>query len=103
MSVYVDEIKLAGKKHHLNPTWKTLMKDVDLGEPTSFLDHERYLNPEFLLEPWKNFQFPRNRMQIFHDGLVTWKVMQRSAWKDIANSMRTKVLLPSRAPVILGP
>ena len=32
-------MKLAGKKHHLNPTWKTLMKDVDLGEPTSFLDH----------------------------------------------------------------
>ena len=32
-------VKLAGKKHNINPTWKVLMKDVDLGEPTSFLDH----------------------------------------------------------------
>ena len=39
LSVYVDDIKLAGKKQHINPTWKVLIKDVDLGEPTSFLDH----------------------------------------------------------------
>ena len=39
LSVYVDDIKLAGKKHNISPTWKILMKDVDLGEPTSFLDH----------------------------------------------------------------
>ena len=32
-------IKLFGKKQNINPTWKILMKDVDLGEPTSFLDH----------------------------------------------------------------
>ena len=38
-SVHVDDIKLAGKKQNNNPTWKILMKDVDLGEPTSFLDH----------------------------------------------------------------
>ena len=38
LSVYVDDIKLAGKKQNINPTWKILMKDVDLGEPTSFLD-----------------------------------------------------------------
>ena len=31
-------LKLAGKQN-INPTWKILMKDVDLGEPTSFLDH----------------------------------------------------------------
>ena len=37
--VYVDDIKLAGKKHNLDPTWKVLNKEVDLGEPTSFLDH----------------------------------------------------------------
>ena len=30
---------MAGKKQHINPMWKILMKDVDLGEPTSFLDH----------------------------------------------------------------
>ena len=26
-------------RHNMEPTWKILMKDVDLGEPTSFLDH----------------------------------------------------------------
>ena len=39
LSVYVDDIKLAGKKQNLNPMWKRLNKEVDLGEPTSFLDH----------------------------------------------------------------
>ena len=40
LSVYVDDIKLAGKKENINPMWKVLNKEVDLGEPTSFLDHE---------------------------------------------------------------
>ena len=30
---------LAGKKQNLDPMWKVLNKEVDLGEPTSFLDH----------------------------------------------------------------
>ena len=34
-----DDIKLAGKKQNLDPMWKALNKEVDLGEPTSFLDH----------------------------------------------------------------
>jgi len=39
LSVYVDDIKLAGKKQNIDPMWKVLHKEVDLGEPTSFLDH----------------------------------------------------------------
>ena len=39
LSVYVDAIKLARKKHNIDPMWKVLNKEVDLGEPTSFLDH----------------------------------------------------------------
>ena len=39
LSVYVDDTKLAGKKQNLDPMWKVLNKEVDLGEPTSFLDH----------------------------------------------------------------
>ena len=39
LSVYVDDIKLAGKKQNLDPMWKDFNKEVDLGEPTSFLDH----------------------------------------------------------------
>ena len=39
LSVYVDDIKLAGKKQDIDPMWKVLSKEVDLGEPTSFFDH----------------------------------------------------------------
>ena len=39
LSVYVDDIKLAGKKQNLDPMWKLLNEEVDLGEPTSFFDH----------------------------------------------------------------
>ena len=39
LSVYVDDIKLAGKKQNINLMWKVLNKEVDVGEPTSFLDH----------------------------------------------------------------
>ena len=39
LSVFVDDIKLAGKKQNIDPMWKVLNKEVDLGEPTSFLDH----------------------------------------------------------------
>ena len=39
LSVCVDDIKLAGKKQNINPMWMLLNKEVDLGEPTSFLDH----------------------------------------------------------------
>ena len=37
--MYVDEIKLSGKKQNIDPMWKVLNKEVELGEPTSFLDH----------------------------------------------------------------
>ena len=37
--MYVDDSKLSGKKQNLDPMWKVLIKEVDLGEPTSFLDH----------------------------------------------------------------
>ena len=30
---------MAGKKQNIDPMWKVLNKEVDLGEPTSFLDH----------------------------------------------------------------
>ena len=39
LSVYVDDIKSVGKKQNMNPMWKLLNKEVELGEPTSFLDH----------------------------------------------------------------
>ena len=39
LSVYVDDINFDGKKQNIDPMWKVLNKEVDLGEPTSFLDH----------------------------------------------------------------
>ena len=33
LSVYVNDIKLAGKTENIGPTWTILMEDVDLGEP----------------------------------------------------------------------
>ena len=35
----MDDIELAGKKQNINSMWKVRNKEVDLGEPTSFLDH----------------------------------------------------------------
>ena len=34
----MDDTQLAGKKQNIDPMWKVLNKEVDLGEPTSFLD-----------------------------------------------------------------
>ena len=39
LSVYEDDIKMIGKKQNLDPMWRVFNKEVDLGEPTSFLDH----------------------------------------------------------------
>ena len=105
----VDDIKLAGKKQNLDPMWKLLNKEVDLGEPTPFLDHvcwvalkENVKKNKNILDNYRNmfesrisagamenYQFPGNQMRIFPHGLMTWKVMQRSAWKDVV-SWQTK-------------
>ena len=37
--MYVGDVKLAGKKQNINPTWMILMKDVDKGEQTPSVDH----------------------------------------------------------------
>ena len=81
LSVCVDCNELAGKKQNINPMWEILMKDVDLGEPRSFLDHFFVHNYRNMFESrisggaMENYQFPRNRMRIFLHGPVTWKVM----------------------------
>ena len=107
--MYVDDIKLAGKTENKEPTWKILMEDVDLGEPTSFLDHV-YLgctrrecqiskdivdNYRTMFESrisagdWKNYH--SLKIFVLLHGLMIWKLVQRNAWKDIAN-WRTKQL-----------
>ena len=39
LSVYLEDIKLVGKKQNNDPMWNVLIKQVDFGEPTSFFDH----------------------------------------------------------------
>ena len=39
IGVCVDDIKMTGKKQNMTSMWKKLMRNVDLDEPTSFLDH----------------------------------------------------------------
>ena len=100
LSVYVDDIKLAGKKQNIDPMWKVLNKAVDLGEPTSFLDHV-YLgctqrqceiskdivdNYRTMFEPrgeLKNFHTPR--IFVFLHGPMIWKAMPRNVWNDIVS------------------
>ena len=107
--MYADDIKLSGKKQNISPTWKILMKDVDLGEPATFLDHvylgctqrecqtskdfvDNYRSmfesriPAGTVENYQKQEPHRNLMpKQYLDGPMTWKVMQRNAWKDIAN------------------
>ena len=105
LSVYVDDIKLAGKKQNIDPMWKILMKDVDLGKPTSFLDHAHLgctqrvcQKSKDIVDNYRNmFETKisagvlRNLAQTFLHGPMIWKVMRRNAWNDIAN-WRTKQL-----------
>ena len=36
--MYVDDVKMIGKNHNLEPMWKRFQKHADLGEPIQFLD-----------------------------------------------------------------
>ena len=71
--MYVDDIKLAGKKQNIDPMWNVLNKEVDLGEPTFFLDHvylgctQRQCEISKILwtitEPCLNHEFPRGELK----------------------------------------
>ena len=108
LSVYVDDIKLAGKKQNIDPMWKLLNKEVDLGEPTSFLDNEnlgcsqrqcekskdivdnframfesRTAGRDEKLPYFENFRILR--------GPTTWRVMPRNVWNDIVSWQTTRL------------
>ena len=104
LSVYVDDIKLDGKKQNIDPMWKVLNKEVDLVEPTSFLDHENLGCTQRQCEISKdivdNYRtmfesrisaggVEKNchslKIFVYLHGLMTWLVMQRSVWNDIVS------------------
>ena len=85
--------------------WKVLIKDVDLGGPTSFLDHvylgctqrecqtskdietvtDFCLNPKSLLELAKSYLTLRNLAHTFPHGPIIWQVTRRIALNDVMN------------------
>ena len=88
LSVYVDDIKLAGKKHNIDPMWKVLNKEVDLGEPTSFLDHVYLGCTQRQCQISKDIVDNYRTMRISAGGAhgpMIWRVMQRNVWNDIAS------------------
>ena len=103
LSVYLDDIKLTGKKQNISPTRKILMKDVH--SSTMFIwvalkenakqakilwtTTEISLNPGSLQEQKKSYFVQGNLKQTSLHGLMTWMVVQRNVWSDIA-SCRTK-------------
>ena len=121
LSVYVDDIKLAGKKQNINPMWKVRNKEVDLGEPTSFLDHvylgmhsttmwnkQRYCVQrqceiskdivdnyrtmfESRISAGATEKLPCSENLSIFRGPMTWKVLPRNVWNDIV-SWQTKRL-----------
>ena len=98
----VDDIKLAGKKQNLDPMLKLLNKEVDLEEPTSFLDHvylgctqrqceiskdivDNYRTTfESRISASETEKLPFLKILFLH-GLMIWKVMQRNVWSDIVS------------------
>ena len=101
LSVCVDDIKMAGGNEKMGPIWKKLMKLVDLGEPTSFLDHvclgctQRECKPnETIIDEYRkmfeprisagaseNCQGVRNLTQKLSRGHTIWKVMRKMRGK----------------------
>ena len=84
--------------------WKVLNKEVDLGEPTSFLDHV-YLGytqrqcevSQNIVENYRTMfesrisaggigkNYHSLKRLVFPHGRMTWWTMQRSVWNDIVS------------------
>ena len=83
--------------------WKVLSKEVDIGEPTSFLDHVYLGYTQRQCEISKNIvdnyitmfesrisaggveKLPFPQFFVFLHGVMTWLVMQRIVWNDIVS------------------
>ena len=110
LSVFVDDIKIAGRQQNMAPMWKKLMKLVDLGEPTSFLGHvylgctQRECKPNetinenlrrcsshvFLLEQQKNYRCGKSLTHKQSRDPSTWRDMLKNALSDVATWQRRR-------------
>ena len=109
LSVFVDEMKLDGKKQNITLMWKVLNKEVDLGESTSFFDHvymactqrqceiskdtvDNYRTMfESRISAGATVKLPCSENPRISSWSVTWKVMSRNVWNDFV-SWRTRRL-----------
>ena len=116
----MDDITVTGSKQSLAPMWKKLMKNVDIEESTSFLDHvysgcsqreckpndtiieesKKISNHVFLLEQQENYQDGKSHVQKFLRGPTTWKDMLENAWNDIAKWQTRRQSSYIRLPVL---
>ena len=101
LSEDVGDIKIGGKKQNMAPLWNKLMKNVDLDEPTSFLDHvalnvnvkkwtrmllirtEMFESRIFCYCNWKRLlgcEKPHAQKRL--RGATTWKDMLKRALRD---------------------
>ena len=103
LSVYVDDIKLAGKKQNIDPMWKlySTKKSIWENQHLSLIMYiwdalkDNVKEAKILLtitEPCLNREFQRGEQKSFHSlrifvshGLMTRRVMQRSVWSDIVS------------------
>ena len=107
------------RNKNIDPMWKVPNKEVDLGEPTSFLDHvylgctqrqceiskdvvDNYRTMfESRISAGATEKIPCSEIFMFLRGPTIWKVMPRSVWNDIVSyqirrlNNPTKYLLPA--------
>ena len=89
---------MAGKKHKIAPMWKKLMKDVDIEEPTSFLDHvylgctQRGCKPNEKIIGQHDKMFESRVSAGATEKLPGWDKLRAktSAWNGIANWQTNK-------------
>ena len=101
--MYVDDIKLAGKKQNIDPMWKVLNKEVDFGKPKSFLAHV-YLGciqreceiSKDIVDNYRTMfesRISAGELKNYHArkifvsllGPTICKVMPRNVWNDIVS------------------
>ena len=80
LSVYVDDIKMAERRKNFNLMSKKLMKLVDLGEPTSFLDHV-YLGYD-QRECKSNESVIEEHKKMFESRVSAWATEKSPGWEQ---------------------
>ena len=104
LSVYVDDFKMAGKKHNLAPMRNRLMKHVDLEKATTLLDQEwlgcananvnrtqisstsaEMFGSRIFARATEKLPVSQDVVETLLRGPTKWTDMRRNAWNGTAN------------------